>query len=568
MSFLQDKKITVAYFSMEFGLHSEVPTYAGGLGMLAGDILRSCADLEIPAVGVSLAYNQGFTNQFINPDGSQNFKISDWKKSDYLREFSHRIKIKIEGREVMVKAWEYEISGLHGFTVPVYLLDTNVDGNSQKDKEITQELYTSDWYTRIAQEVVLGIGGVRMLRELGYKNIETFHMNEGHSAFLTLELLRERDYKDEEVRKSCVFTTHTPVEAGHDRFDYELAGRVVGDMLPWHIKEIGGHDTLNMSELAFNMSKASNSVSKKHRDVTKHLFPNKNPEYITNGVHHLTWTGAQFKGLFDKYISDWMLHPKHLKKSLIDIPENILWETHQKNKRMLVEYINNYLTELFAEKFPIEKNDLFEEDILTITYARRSVPYKRPLLIYSDLKKLLEIGGNKLQIIHAGKCSPGDDFCINSVDNIVDLSRDVRGKIRIVYLDNYNIELAKMLTAGSDVWLNTPQRPLEASGTSGMKAAMNGVINLSIKDGWWIEAINKYPLSGWSFGDDPNELEPAYTDKSDSQDLYNVLENQVIPAYYLNRSKWLERMRHSIALGEYFNTHRCVLEYKEKLWEK
>jgi starch phosphorylase len=560
------KKLKTAYFSMEFGLHSDVPTYAGGLGMLAGDILRSCADLEIPAAGISLAYHQGFTNQIINPDGSQDFETTSWEKSEYMQELSERIKVKIEDRDIFVKAWKYEINGLHGFSVPVYLLDTNVEENDLKDRDITKELYTSDWYTRLAQEVVLGIGGVRMLRGLGYKDIENFHMNEGHSALLTLELLRERDYKDDEVKKSCVFTTHTPVEAGHDHFDYDLAHRVVGEMLPWHIKDIAGGANLSMSELAFNMSKASNAVSKKHMEVTKHLFPGKDINFITNGVHHLTWTGKEFKKLFDKHIPDWMLYPEHLKKVLTDIPDNSIWQKHQENKQKLVRYINDYLTELFSEKFPIEKEDLFDDDILTITYARRSVPYKRPLLIYRDLERLLKMGSGKLQIIHAGKCSPGDRFCLHSVDNIVDLSRDVRGKIRIVYLDNYNIELAKILTSGSDVWLNTPKRPLEASGTSGMKAAMNGVLNLSIKDGWWTEAIERDPLCGWAFGGEPDEVEPADTDKEDANDLYNVLENQIIPAYYSNRSKWLERMRHSIALGEYFNTHRCVKEYSEKLW--
>lgn len=563
-----NKQISVAYFSMEFGLHSDVPTYAGGLGMLAGDILRSCADLEIPAVGISLAYHQGFTNQIINPDGSQDFELTGWNKSDYLQELPEKIKVKIEGRDVYVKTWKYEINGLHGFTIPVYLLDTDVEENDLKDRDITKELYTSDWYTRLAQETVLGIGGVRMLRELGYNDIKIFHMNEGHSALLTLELLRERDFNDDEVRKSCVFTTHTPIEAGHDRFDYDLAYRVVGDMLPWHIKDIAGNENLSMSELAFNMSKNSNAVSKKHMEVTKHLFPGKDLNYITNGVHHLTWTGQNFKKLFDKYIPDWMMHPSHLKKALTDIPDNALWEMHQENKQKLVRYINNYLTELFSEKFPIDKDDLFEDEVLTITYARRSVPYKRPLLIYKDLERLLKIGGGKLQIIHAGKCSPGDQFCLHSVDEIVDLSRDIRGRTRIVYLDNYNIELAQILTSGSDIWLNTPKRPLEASGTSGMKAAINGVVNLSIKDGWWIEAIEKDPLSGWAFGCEPEELEPAETDAEDAEDLYSVLENQIIPAYYLNRAKWLERMRHSIALGGYFNTHRCVREYMEKLWER
>jgi starch phosphorylase len=406
-----------------------------------------------------------------------------------------------------------------------------------------------------------------MLRALGYNDIQTYHMNEGHSAFLTLELLKERNYNDEEVRKSCAFTTHTPIPAGHDKFDYDLAYRIVGDMLPWHIKKLAGENTLNMTELAFSLSHAANAVSKKHQEVTKHLFPDKKIDYVTNGVHHLTWTSSAFKHLFDKYIPDWMIHPEHLRKALTDIPENALWEAHQKNKKHLIHFINKYLTELFAQNFPIDESDLFKDDVLTITYARRSVPYKRPLLIYKDLKRLVEIGKGKLQIIHAGKCSPGDGFCLNSVDTIVDLSRDLRGKIKIVYLDNYNIELAQILSAGSDIWLNTPQRPLEASGTSGMKAVLNGVINFSILDGWWIEAMQNDPLSGWAFGGEPTELKPQNTDREDADDLYNKLEHEIIPDYYIRKEKWLERMRHSIALGAIFNTHRCVDEYVQKCWD-
>jgi starch phosphorylase len=296
------------------------------------------------------------------------------------------------------------------------------------------------------------------------------------------------------------------------------------------------------------------------------MFPEKNIDFITNGVHHITWTNDNLKKLFDAYIPNWVLHPDHLKNALTDIPENVLWHTHQHTKRNLIAFINYYLTKLFSQKFQVEQSDLFQEDVLTITYARRSVPYKRPLLIYKDIDRLVKIGNGKLQIIHAGKCSPGDEFCLHSVDTIVDLSRDLRGKIKIAYLDNYNIEQAQLLTSGSDVWLNTPQRPLEASGTSGMKAALNGVINVSILDGWWIEAMEKDPLAGWAFGGDPVELEPQNTDKYDSNDLYKILEEEVIPSYYLHKEKWLERMRHSIALGAFFNTHRCVDEYMKKMW--
>ncbi len=563
----EKSKIKTAYFSMEFGLHSEVPSYAGGLGMLAGDILRSCADLEVPALGISLVYSQGFVNQMIKADGSQDFTYSCWVKQKYLTDLDLMVTVPIEGRDVKIKIWEYKIVGMHGFCVPVYLLDTYFDENDDDAKNITCQLYTSNWETRLKQEIVLGIGGVRALRALGHKNIETYHMNEGHAALLTLELLKERDFKDEEVKKSCVFTTHTPIPAGHDHFSYDTAHRIAGDLLPWHIKKIAGEDSLSMSELAFNMSHDSNAVSKKHKDITEHIFPGKNVLAITNGVHHLTWTSMPFKKLYDKYIPEWGLKPGDLKKALTDIPDNAIWEAHMKNKKALIGFVNHYLVDLFAENFPIENEDLFEQDILTIAYARRSVPYKRPLLIYRDLKRLIEIGDGKLQIIHAGKCSPGDEFCLDSVDKIVDMSRDLRGRIKIAYLDNYDIELAQILTQGSDVWFNCPVRPLEASGTSGMKAALNGSVNLSILDGWFIEAMQMDPLCGFKFGAEPKELEPGDTDKEDSEDLYRILEEEVIPDFYERREKWLERMRHSMALGAYFNTHRCVKDYDEKMWK-
>lgn len=558
--------IECAYFSMEIMLESDIPTYAGGLGVLAGDLMSSCADMKIPVVGVSLVYNDNIYRQIISTNGQQNYEALVWHKNDQLTKLPNRIELTIKGEKIIVGVWRYDNVGIDGFVVPIYLLDTDFIDNSEYARRLTHSLYSGE--DRLAQEVLLGIGGVKMLRELGYRDIKTFHMNEGHASFVPLGLLSEHGFNDDEVKKLCVFTTHTPIPEGHDKFNYDYAYQIAGDILPWHIKKIASESELHMTILGMSMSKYIFGVSEKHGKVSSSMFPQFNINAITNGVHHRTWIGTELANLYDKHIPQWIHNPMLLSEAVHKIPDNELWNAHQEEKRLLLDHVNNHLTSVSSEEErdnPPEPEQ-FDIDILTISLARRLVPYKRPLLLYSDLERLLKIGEGKLQIIQCGKASPGDESAKNFVRQIIDISKHLRGKIKVVYLENYSPILARQLVRGSDVWLNTPKRPLEASGTSGMKAAMNGVLNFSVQDGWWIEGFKMDPFAGFSIGPQDDSLTPNNDDQKDIEDLYSRLESVIIPLYYDNKKDWINRMKHAITLGSYFNTHRCINEYRDKAW--
>lgn len=563
---IKRNSLECAYFSMEVMLESDIPTYAGGLGILAGDLLRSCADMRLPVVGVSLVYNDSTYRQIITTDGSQNYEALIWHKNDQLTKLPERVEITIEGQKVLVGVWRYDIVGADGFVVPVYLLDTDFLDNSEYARSLTQGLYEGG--VRLAQEVLLGIGGVKMLRKLGYQDVKNFHMNEGHASFVSLALLAENDFKDEWVKSLCVFTTHTPIPEGHDRFDYEYAHKVAGENLPWHIKEIASEKELHMTILGMSMSKFTFGVSQKHGKVSQAMFPQFNIHAITNGVHHRTWIGTELANIYDKFIPEWFHDPGAMARAIDQIPDEALWAAHQEEKRKLLDHVNNHLTSVSTEdekKNPSEWEE-FDSNVLTISLARRLVPYKRPLLLYSDLERLLAIGDGKLQIIQCGKAAPGDESAKGFVKQIIDVSKKLRGRIKVVYLENYSPLLARQLVRGSDVWLNTPRRPLEASGTSGMKAAMNGVLNFSVLDGWWIEGYQMDPLSGFSIGPSDESVNPSNNDNEDIDDMYSKLQNEIIPLYYNSREAWILRMKHSITLGAYFNTHRVISEYRGKAW--
>lgn len=558
--------LSCAYFSMEFMLESDIPTYAGGLGVLAGDLMRSCADMKEPVVGVSLVYSDTTYKQIITTEGEQDYESLVWHKNDQLTKLPNRVEVTIQGEKVIVGVWRYDIVGIDGFVVPIYLLDTDFLDNSPYARSLTQNLYSGD--LRLAQEVLLGIGGVKMLRELGYHDIRTFHMNEGHASFVPLELLSETNFKDDEVKKLCVFTTHTPIPEGHDRFNYDFAHKVAGDILPWHIQDLASKEELHMTKLGMSLSHYIFGVSQKHGKVSQAMFPQYHINAITNGVHHRTWIGTELANLYDKHIPEWINDPSVLKSAIDKLPDDELWKAHQEEKAILLDHVNNHLTSVISEEErdnppePIQ----FDIDTLTISLARRLVPYKRPLLVYSDIERLLKIGEGKLQIIQCGKAAPGDESAKNFVKQIIDISKKLRGKIHVCYLENYSPLLARQLVRGSDVWLNTPRRPLEASGTSGMKAAMNGVLNFSVLDGWWIEGYQMDSEAGFSIGPNDESLTPANDDKQDIDDMYNKLENEIIPLYYDNKKDWINRMKHAITLGAYFNTNRCIKEYKEKAW--
>ena len=541
----------VAYFSLEMMLESDVPTYAGGLGVLAGDILRSCADLQVPAVGVSLVYSGDTFYQSVSPDGSQNFIKQDWQKLDQLTKLPDVIEIKIAGTVVKVGCWRYDIVGLSGFVVPVFLLDTNLAVNPDWVRDITKNLYAVGDY-RLMQEILIGFGGVKMLRKLGYNSIPTYHLNEGHTGLVTLALLTENNFQDALVKKSCVFTTHTPIPEGHDKFPYDMAYRLAGDYLPWHIKKIAGENELSLTHLALNLSRKAFAVSAKHCEVSSRLFPGYNFDYVTNGVHLRSWIHNHLQDVYNQYLPGWLENPSLL-TTHNHIPPAALWSAHLECKRKLVSYVNRHLLTGHPE---------FDENTLTISLARRPVAYKRPLLLYHDLDRLSRIGQGLLQIIQCGKSHPDDDVSQSFVRQIIEASNKVRDKIKICYLENYSPKIARTLVSGSDVWLNTPDKPLEASGTSGMKAAANGVLNFSILDGWWIEGYAQNPQSGWAIGtvDSPNN------DDADADALYSILESEIMPMFYTRRADWIKRMQAAITLSAHFSTHRVVKNYLTKAW--
>ena len=541
----------VAYFSLEMMLESDIPTYAGGLGVLAGDILRSCADLQIPAIGVSIVYSGDTFYQSVSPDGSQSFIKQDWQKLDQLTKLPDVVEIKIAGAAVRVGCWRYDIVGLSGFVVPAYLLDTNLASNPDWIRDISKNLYAVGDY-RLMQEILIGFGGIKMLRKLGYNSIPTYHLNEGHTGLVTLALLAENNYQDSAVKKSCVFTTHTPIPEGHDKFPYDTAYRLAGDYLPWHIRKIAGENELSLTHLALNLSRKSFAVSSKHREVSTQLFPGYTFDYVTNGVHLRSWVHNHLQDVYNQFLPGWLEDPSLLTKSY-QLTANSLWNAHLECKKKLVAYVNRHLLPGHPE---------FDENTLTISLARRPVAYKRPLLPYHDLERLARIGAARLQIIQCGKSHPDDDVSQSFVRQIIEASNKVRDKIKICYLENYSPKIARTLVSGSDVWLNTPNRLLEASGTSGMKAAANGVLNFSILDGWWIEGFAQNQEAGWAIG----PATAGNNDDADADSLYSILESEIIPAFYNRRDDWIRRMKAAITLGSHFSTHRVTQEFLTRAW--
>lgn len=550
----KDRKI--AYFSMEICVDARIPTYSGGLGILAGDMIRSSADLEVSLVGVTLLYKKGYLHQKVGKEGIQQELPEEWNPQDYMQLLPNKILIEIEGRKVWVQAWLFFIKGLDSYCVPVFFLDTDLPENSVYDRSLSDFLYGGDKRYRLAQEIVLGIGGVRMLRELRFNNISKYHMNEGHASLLTLELLNHYNHQEEKwsnktiekVKNLCIFTTHTPVPAGMDQFSYELVEKVLGRLIPDPLlKELGGEERLNMTALALNLSHYVNGVAKRHGAVSQEMFPGYHIDSITNGVHSATWVCPHFQKLYDRYIPGWRNDSFSLRYAL-SIPDEEVWQTHQEAKKILIDSIFQ------------ETGVQLDPEVLTIGFARRATAYKRADLIFYDINRLVDISRKygKIQLVFSGKAHPEDWSGKELIRKIVQVSQQLRGQIEVVYLENYNINLAKRMVSGVDLWLNTPKKPQEASGTSGMKAAHNGIPSLSILDGWWIEGCIE-GFTGWSIGSAP-DIESS--DQEDAASLYDKLQNIVIPIYYKNRGKWINIMRHCIAMNaSFFNTHRMVLQY-------
>lgn len=548
------KRGTIAYFSMEFAVDAHIPNYAGGLGVLAADIMHSAADMKAPLVGVSILYHQ-----HDNP-------VESFDASPYMTLRPERATITIEDREVILGAYEYQVKSVNGNFAPIFFLTTNFPENKRWDRDLTKNLYPSHTYTRLGQEVILGIGGVRMLEALGYHDIAFYHMNEGHAAFLTLEVLHEEGFQDQDVKERCSFTTHTPVAAGHDYFAYDIVNGVLRDMVPWHIKKLGTPDMLSMTHLAMNLSHKTNSVSEKHREVCREMFPGYDFENVTNGIHHLTWVSEEMAKVFDKHLSGWRQDPSLFAKAEEVLPDEELFSAHQKNKTQFVQWVNSH-REFFPIAGELHSDDFFDEDTLTICFARRFVQYKRPELIFKNIERLRDVGYKKLQLVFAGRCHPDNHYCINVRENIEQFGRALRGQVRVAVVQDYDLEIASHLVSGGDVWLNNPIKPREASGTSGMKAALNGLLNLSILDGWWDEGYVQKPLSGWAFGERSNGVaDPEVRDHLDCSEIHDRIE-EITAEYYDNRQNWSKRMKAAISLLGTFNTHRVVDEYYEKMWK-
>ncbi len=577
----------VAYFSMEIALENAMPSYSGGLGVLAGDTIRAAADLRLPMVAVSLLYRRGYFSQHLSEDGSQTEEPVVWSVGDFLKEEAARVTVPLENRRVELRCWRYDVKGVRGFVVPVYFLDADLPSNAEWDRNLTGGLYGGDSYYRLCQEVLLGVGGVRMLRALGYEDLTRYHMNEGHAALLSLELLGAEATKAgrtaingddiEKVRARCMFTTHTPVPAGHDRFPIEYLTRVfpqqskffdlkdaaVADLVKRSLQTEqnypdlqeaaarGAH--LNMTYLALSLSTYVNGVAKQHGVTSRQMFPEVPIEAITNGVHAGTWTSPPFQQLFDRQIAQWR-EDNYSLRSALGLPPEEVWSAHLIAKHELLEAVR-------------EKTGLsLDEEVFTIGFARRATGYKRADLILSDLDRLRQIAKNAghFQIIYAGKAHPNDGGGKDIIRRIFHAKKALRKAVPVVFLDEYNLDLGGKITSGVDLWLNTPQFPLEASGTSGMKAALNGVPSLSILDGWWVEGHIE-GVTGWSIGEPRRSMDPtdiATDNAKEAESLYSKLENVILPMFYKDPHLYIQVMQHAIAInGSFFNTQRMVQQY-------
>ena len=547
----------VAYFSMEIALEQALPTYSGGLGVLAGDTLRSAADLELPVVGVTLAHRRGYFRQHLDSQGNQSESPAEWFPENSLPEAPGRVAVEIEGRVVHIRAWRYAVRGVSHHEVPVYLLDTNLPENAEADRGLTDTLYGGDPRYRLCQEVVLGMGGAALLAQL-YPGIPLqHHINEGHASLLILSLLVRRLGGEqgpavadiEAVARQCIFTTHTPVPAGHDAFPADLARGVLGPRIAglldtaqlWH------DGRLNMTYLALRCSRFINAVAHRHKEVSQEMFPGFPMSAVTNGVHAVTWTTGPMRELFDRYLPEWRRDNFFLRHACT-IPLDEIREAHARAKRELLDEV--------AQRTSVQ----LDPKAFTIGFARRATPYKRADLLFTDLDRLRAIAkyAGPVQIVYGGKAHPRDGNGRDIIKRIFEASHQLGTAVRVVYLENYDMNLGRVLTSGCDVWLNNPIPPLEASGTSGMKAALNGVPSFSVLDGRWIEGCHE-GTTGWGIG---GTRERPRDPSGDATDLYDKLERVILPMFYGLPYAYAEVMRNAIAVnGSYFNTQRMVMQY-------
>jgi starch phosphorylase len=607
----QAKEERIAYFSMEFGLHETLPIYSGGLGVLSGDHIKEASDLNLPFIGITFLYTHGYFTQRITEDGWQeaeqvNLSFDELPVMPVLDEDEQPLTVTVElpGRDVSVRLWEIRVG-----RVPLYLLDSNVASNTESDRQLTARLYSSDLDLRISQELLLGIGGVRAMRALGFAPT-IWHMNEGHSAFMVLERIREQveagmSFEDarDTVTRGNIFTTHTPVPAGNDEFPLWLIDKYFSNLWPQlnltredfldiALREMPWGETFSMPVLAFKMSRYSNGVSELHGQVARSmwnfLWPEKKEEdvpisHITNGIHTGSWLARRMRNLFNQYFpEDWWqrVDDPDVWEHVNDIPDEELWLVRRHLKRKMVSYFKDrarrqWLTDSVHPVQVVAAGTLLDPYALTLGFARRFATYKRASLVFSDLERILRLinePNRPVQIIFAGKAHPADEpgkLLIQEIYRKVKMSESGG---RLVFIEDYDINVGRYLVQGVDVWLNTPRRPNEASGTSGQKAALNGVPNFSILDGWWREGYNG--KNGWAIGDDSEAEDPQQQDEQDAESLYRTLENEIIPLYYDNRygdmdisHDWLKVVKESIRTNAWrYSMTRMVKEYATALY--
>jgi len=599
----------VAYFSMEFALHNSLPIYAGGLGILAGDVCKEASDCGIPLVGIGFMYPQGYFHQHVSVDGWQQeiYQQLNFIEAPINRLYSPQgrrsiVEVAMANKMISIAVWQVKVG-----QVTIYLMDTDIEENHQHDRTLSARLYNADPETRIQQEIILGIGGVKVLRALGISP-SIWHANEGHSAFMSLERIREYtqagmkfDDALEKVRKSTVFTTHTPVAGGHDVFHPDLMEKYFAAFRPslnidkerflqLGCPDIRDHRGFNMTALAINTSNKCNAVSKVHETETRKMWQERWPDsslddipitHVTNGIHVPTWIGLEFTQLFEKYIGvDWLECQDDISRwaKIRDIPDSELWSVHRLFKRRLIEIIAERAQKRWKEgdtqpQQIIAAGTLLDPDVLTIGFSRRFAEYKRAALILQDIPRLSKIVNNPwhpVQIVFSGKAHPNDFAGKSVLNRVYNIARERAFHGRIAFIEDYDMHVARYLIHGVDVWLNNPWRPLEASGTSGMKAAINGIPNLSVRDGWWNEGFNG--LNGWAIGKGPEGADSTEQNEEDAESLYRLIEERVVPAYYQRDRQgvphnWVNMSKESIlAAMPNFCARRMMKEYTEKLY--